>query len=360
MNDIILEIREFIKNGYFKNEENVRFSLVARILQALGWNIWNPKEVATEFNTVPNEDNSRVDIALFDNSTTPSVFIEIKALGRLEIDLPKHEVQLRDYNRNNTAPFSIITDGQKWRFYYSQTGGEFSEKCFKDIDLLEDDIDDIELNFYAFLSKDEIRSGKARIEAESYLKLSQKQRVMEDAFPQARRQILEPPFPSLPEALISIVENEGYSVSIEEASRFVKKQGTKKQKPEMPKIVKPIQKTSRKTKQVISGSFAGKKVTSFTFNSITYEVRFWIDVLTRVSEILHQTHRSDFTQVLTLQGRKRPYYTKDESLLRVPQIIEGTNVFVETNLSSNSIVKLCHDVIALFGYTKTDLKIFTE
>jgi negative regulator of replication initiation len=225
--------------------------------------------------------------------------------------------------------------------------------------LLVDDVDDIELIFDAFLSKNEIRSGKARIEAESYLKLSQKQRVMEDAFPQARRQILEPPFPSLPEALIKIVEKDGYSVSIDEASRFVKKQGSKKQKAESPKISIPTKKPIRKIKTQPSG-YTGKKVSAFKFNNQTYEVRFWIDVLCRISEILHQTHRSDFTQVLTLQGRKRPYYTKDKSLLRVPQIIEGTNVFVEANLSSNSVVKLCHDVIALFGYTKTDLKIFTE
>ena len=31
MNEILLEIREFIEKGYFKNEENVRFSLVSRI-----------------------------------------------------------------------------------------------------------------------------------------------------------------------------------------------------------------------------------------------------------------------------------------------------------------------------------------
>ena len=87
--------------------------------------------MTTEFNTVPNEDKSRVDIALFDSSPTPSVFIEIKAIGKLDTDLVKYEVQLRDYNRNNTAPFSIITDGRKWRFYYSQTGGEFFSKMFQ-------------------------------------------------------------------------------------------------------------------------------------------------------------------------------------------------------------------------------------
>jgi predicted type IV restriction endonuclease len=360
MNEILLEIREFIKKGYFTNEENIRFSLVSRIIQELGWNIWNPKEVATEFNTVPNEDKSRVDIALFDKLPTPSVFIEIKAMGKLEFDLARHEVQLRDYNRNNTAPFSIITDGQLWRFYYSQTGGEFSQKCFKIIDLLKDELDDIELSFYAFLSKEEIRSGNAKNEAETYLTLSQKQRSMEDAFSEARRQVLEPPFPSLPEAIIAIAEKDGYKVSIDEASRFVKKQGAKKQKTETPKIIKPIQKTVRKPQQTISGSFAGKKISSFTFNNNTYEVRCWIDVLVRISEILYQTHKKDFNQVLSLAGRKRPYYTKNSSLLRSPQSIEGCNIFVEANLSANNIVQLSRDAIALFGYSSNELKIHAE
>lgn len=230
MNQILLEIREYIKNGHFKNEENVRFSLVSRILQELGWNIWNPKEVATEFQVLPNEDSTRLDIALFDNSPTPSVFIEIKALGKLENELSKYEIQLRDYNRNNTAPFSIITDGCQWRFYYSQTGGEFSKKCFKVLNLVNDDIHDVELSFISFLSKKEIRSGKTKNEAKTYLKLSQKQRAMEDALPEARRQILEPPFLSLPEALIKLVEKEGINISIDVASNFVKKQNLKNQK----------------------------------------------------------------------------------------------------------------------------------
>lgn len=33
--------------------------------------------------------------------------------------------------RNNTAMFSIITGDVEWRFHYSQTGGEFSQMCFK-------------------------------------------------------------------------------------------------------------------------------------------------------------------------------------------------------------------------------------
>ncbi|MBW8003089.1 MAG: hypothetical protein FVQ80_13900 [Planctomycetes bacterium] len=39
MKDILSDIRTKIKNGCYKNEEHVRLSLVARILQKLGWNL---------------------------------------------------------------------------------------------------------------------------------------------------------------------------------------------------------------------------------------------------------------------------------------------------------------------------------
>jgi len=222
MNDIIKDIQHKLDNNVYTTEEHVRFSLVSRILHVLGWNIWDPSEVNTEFIAVPHEDQTRVDIALFTNKFSPIVFIEIKAVGKLTGNLRDIERQLRDYNRNNTALFSIITDGRYWRFYYSQTGGEFSQKCFKVIDLLKDSIDDIETFLDAFLSKNEVISGNAKHEAESYLKLSRKQRAMEDALPRARRLILEPPFLSLPQALVKLTGEAGYPVTIDEASKFIK------------------------------------------------------------------------------------------------------------------------------------------
>jgi hypothetical protein len=69
------------------------------------------------------------------------------------------------------------------------------------------------------------------------------------------------------------------------------------------------------------------------------------------------THRDRFEQVLNLVGRKRPYFTKSQNELRIPERIDGTNIYVEINLSANSIVKLSRDVLSLFGYTKEDLLI---
>lgn len=221
MKEILNDIIDKLSNGSYQNEEHVRLSLLVRVLQSLGWDIWNPAEVNAEYYAIPSEDRSRVDLALFLNSSMPCVFFEIKAPGKIDADLAAIERQLRDYNRNLTAMFSIISDGRKWRFYYSQAGGEFSQKCFKTIDLFEDDLDDVEMFFMAFLAKSEIANGGAEKDARSYLQLTQKQRAMDDALPQARRMIDQPPFPSLPQALVDRVATAGFPITREEATEFI-------------------------------------------------------------------------------------------------------------------------------------------
>ncbi len=131
------------------------------------------------------------------------------------------ERQLRDYNRNLTAVFSILTDGKFWRFYLSQSGGDFSGKCFKVLNLQEDELDDIEEHLMTFLSKVEIASGRAETEAKNYLRKNQKQRIMNDCLPEARRIINQPPYPNLPNALVKLVHENGIDISIDEALQFI-------------------------------------------------------------------------------------------------------------------------------------------
>ena len=221
MRDALADIKARLQNAEYRCEEHIRLSLVARLLQCLGWNIWNPKEVNTEFIVVPNEDKTRVDVALFLNQFAPAVFIEIKCVGQIQGRLTDIERQLRDYNRNNTAMFTVITDGCEWRFYYSQTGGEFARKCFETFDFKEDDLGDIEESLGSFLNKAELENDNARRKAENYLQLNQRQRIAEDCLPEARRRINEPPFPALPDALIQLVNERGSSFTREEALALI-------------------------------------------------------------------------------------------------------------------------------------------
>jgi len=227
MKDMLLDIRQKLNDGVYKNEEHVRLSLVGRVIRRLGWDLWNPREVNSEFAVLPQEDQSRVDLALFLTPHSPVVFIEVKPVGKLTGNIGRIERQLRDYNRNNTALFSIITDGRKWLFYYSQTGGEFSQKRFKTLDIIEDDVNDLGMFFSMFLSKDKISNGTAEREAKDYLQLGRKQRAMEDALPKAKRLVSEPPFPTLPQAVVDLAKDAGYSVSTEEARQFIKESASR-------------------------------------------------------------------------------------------------------------------------------------
>ncbi len=95
MENLLNDIRSLFDRGVFKNEEHIRVCVVCRILQELGWNMWNPEEVTLEFAVAPDEDQTKVDVALRSTPVQPDAFIEVKALGQLRGKLSDIERQLR-------------------------------------------------------------------------------------------------------------------------------------------------------------------------------------------------------------------------------------------------------------------------
>jgi len=222
MQDALQRIRQLLRENAYQNEEHVRLSLVCHVLQLLDWNIWDPREVNAEF--VPNraEDNTKVDLALFVNRDIPAVFIETKSVGKMDGKLHAIEGQVRDYNRNNTALFSIITDGQKWRFYYSQTGGQFHQKCFRQFDFLKDEPESIENILTTFLTKESIL-GDAENKAREYLQLSALQKAIQDCASEAERLTNRPPFPRKPEAIVQLLKEQWPNLTVVEVEMYLEK-----------------------------------------------------------------------------------------------------------------------------------------
>ena len=373
MNEILSDIRDKLAKNYFQNEEHVRISLVLRILFELGWDIWNPKEVNSEFKAVPNEDISRVDIALFSNEYLPPlIFIEIKSVGKIVTDLFRIEQQLRDYNRNNTAQFSIITEGQKWRFYYSQTGGEFSQKCFKVIDIIQNDLSDVINSLTLFLSKDEILSGNSKKEAERLLKLNQKQRALEDALPKAKRMISEYPFPSLPHALVEIVSKLGFAISEEEAKEFAQKSTqkitgkenfstkviinpqTKNNDYEENKLISNGSKNDSKDKfssdtnynldSLLNMNITNSKPSKIIINTKEYDTKDWTDLCKKfvlfLIEVNYLTESN--LPIYTYSGKDKYFIAKEakhENPERDGKWVKVGNLFIDVKYNASSHVK---------------------
>ena len=78
-------------------------------------------------------------------------------------------------------------------------------------------------------------------------------------------------------------------------------------------------------------------------------------MLIEICNIMAKTHRDEFNKVLNLKGRVRTYFSLDSNDLKSPKKIDGTGIFVETNLNSNNIVSISKKVIKLFGYDENNL-----
>jgi len=81
------------------------------------------------------------------------------------------------------------------------------------------------------------------------------------------------------------------------------------------------------------------------------------DILIKLSAFLYNNNHNNFEKSLKLSGRRRPYYSRNPNELRSPFKIEKSDIFVETNLSANNIIKICNDLINILGYSENDFKI---
>jgi hypothetical protein len=209
-------------------------------------------------------------------------------------------------------------------------------------------------------SKENVVSGKSVENAEEIYTSKQKNNLIMRTLPKVWCKLLNEADESLIELVAETTEKLcGYKPDYVVVESFLAScmqttgvtASRKKTRKESPVTKLPIKKQE---------NFTGKSIVTFSFKSEKYEVEHWIEVLKEICTIMLVLHKGKFEKVLTLRGRKRPYFTKNENELRIPTKIEKTDIYMETNLSANSIVKITQNLISLFGYESENLSIETE
>ena len=95
-------------------EEATKTALVLPMLQALGYNVFNPREVKPEYTAdVGLKSGEKVDYAILKNGT-PEIIIECK---HWKENLDKHTSQLFRYFGTLDVNFAILTNGIEYRVY---------------------------------------------------------------------------------------------------------------------------------------------------------------------------------------------------------------------------------------------------
>ena len=98
-------------NSLSQNEYRTRLALIDPILNALGWDVSDPKLVMPEYQV----GSGRADYALLGEDGKPQAFIEAKRLGEMA-EASRHETQLFTYAVTQGVRYAGLTDGNRWIF----------------------------------------------------------------------------------------------------------------------------------------------------------------------------------------------------------------------------------------------------
>jgi len=107
--------------------------------------------------------------------------------------------------------------------------------------------------------------------------------------------------------------------------------------------------------------FTYTRPAAFEFKGKRVEVRTWQQMLVKTCEILLTLDRESFLKFEndpTMQGRKQKLFSTNPSNMRNPHKIKDSKLYVETNLSANSIRNLIIKMLQKFSLKLSEYKVF--
>lgn len=191
LNEHIDQIRQQLTDELFPNEASVSLCIVCRLLHALDVPIFHPQVLVPEYSL----GNKKVDYALCKSPSTPTVFIEVKGVGKID---GSSEEQLFAYAFKKGVQEVVLTDGREWHFFYPGGEGHFGERRVCQLDLLEDDMTEIVIRLEKYLKYSAICSGDA-------IKAIRRDYNVMISLPEVWRQLLEEPDDDMSEILLESV-----------------------------------------------------------------------------------------------------------------------------------------------------------
>lgn len=341
-----------------RDEATTKQIIILRLFSILGWNVYDPDEVRPEHSV----GGKKVDYSLRHREQN-KVFVEVKKSGE---DLEIHQEQLLNYAFHEGIEIAILTNGLSWWFYLPLNPGSWEQRKFFSIDITQQQENEIIGNFINFLAKENVIPEKSLETAKKLYKSNQKDQTIIASLPKAWNKLIQ----ETDEQLIELINdtNEkicGYRAPNEQIAEFLSDNndqlllGRIKKYPEKTKIEKLVS-TDKNDSEYVPTGYTGKIPASFFINNKKIAVKHWIDILAETCNYLYVNHQGEFEQKAnSIRGRKRVYFSRNKDVLRVPMQIKNSGLYVESNLSATSIVKLSENLAALFGYD-SELRIEVE
>ena len=354
MDKQLVEFVEGVKSnkqlGSF-DEAATKQAIVSRLLFLLGWDIFNVDEVNAN---LANE-TQQADYAL-NIKNTPKVFLKVV---RPKEALDRYQEKVFEYAVKKGVEFAVLTNGVAWWFYFSANKGSALQKRFLAMDFLKQNAREIEEQLSAFLKRDEISKGSSLKGAKDVLDKRQQK-----AIPEAWGRILSEPHATLVKLIAETAEKlSGISV---ERKAIVKFLSERVQQPHPPatqvphpeaKAAPKVEKAGLPPEKPAQKSYEGQSITSFSLKGKIYKVKSWEELLVKLCDVLRAEYRKDIDSLQWHSVGKKYYFNTNPDELRFPAGIAETDIYVETYLNPNEMVKIALSILSEFKFAESDFKI---
>lgn len=352
------------------DEASTKQAVVLRLLSFFDWDIFNVEEVYPDYAV----NSSHVSYALRTNDVD-KIFIEVK---RIHEKLDKYQEKFIARSSDEGVDFAVLTNGITWWFYLTSAEGSWHQKWFYSIDLFNQTPDEFVPQLIDLLTKGKVAKGVALKTAKMLFKNKQ-QKMAADFLPKSWNQIVSQPNKIFVELLSLQTEKLcGYKVDIKSIETFLSKHIDKwlitnirsaaaapppvSMEPEILEFDDSLPSPSSKAspgKHIAQKpeNYADRSIHSYTLNGQTHRVRGWDEFLSAVCDYFAAAHSVDFEKVLWISDDQKPLFSRYSDQLRMPEKIKRTDIYVETKLSPDQVVKTVSKLLTQFGYSKEVLSI---
>ena len=342
------------------NEAQAKRSVIERILEFLGWDMYNYNEVKLEYGV----ETLWVDYALLINGEN-KVFIEAK---RPSEKLETHQKQLLDYSFGEGVASAILTNGIAWWFYLPLKEGAWNDRKFYTIDILEQEIEDIVDKFSLLLSRENVASGEAVRQAESILKSRQRERIIKENLPKAWNKVIKNAVSSdslLVDLVAETVEEVcGFQPAGDEILGFIRSHQEKwllspesEQEISLP-INRPITTTES---QIKDQTEIPKRI---LIGSESYEFSYGNEILVNTANwLIDKGHLKHAECPIKISPRAKtriligstPTHPRGNKFVSAKKLKNG--LYIETHASIEQIIEYAKRLLEKYGYEPEILKI---
>jgi hypothetical protein len=352
------------------DEASTKQAVVLRLLSFFDWDIFNVEEVYPDYAL----NSSQVSYALRTNNVD-KIFIDVK---RINEKLDKFQEKFIARSSDEGVDFAVLTNGITWWFYLTSAEGSWHQKWFYSIDLFNQTPDGYIPQLIELLTKDNVATGAALKSAKKLFQ-NKKQKMAADFLPKAWNQIVSQPNKIFVELLSLQTEKLcGHKVDIKSIESFLSKHIDKwlitnirsaAAAPPPAGTETEIMEYDDSQPSSLSKSFAGRHVSqktesyadksihAYTLNGHTHRVRGWEEFLSSVCDYFAAAHTADFEKVLWISDDQKALFSRYSDQLRMPEKIKQTDIFVETKLSPDKVVKTVCKLMEVFGHSREALGI---